>query len=51
MSNNVISFAAWKARHQRKPLVWTYYVVERDPNGRPMLIEVGRKPKLELEPN
>jgi hypothetical protein len=29
--NNVISLAEWKANHQRKPVVWTYYCVVPDP--------------------
>jgi len=50
MSDNVISIAEWLAKHRRKqPVVWTYYVVERDPSGRPVLIKVERKPKLELD--
>ena len=36
---------------QPKPVVWTYYVVEPDPNGGYRLKLVDRKPKLELEPS
>jgi len=48
---NVISLAEWKARHRPKdqPVGWTYYEVERDPSGRPVLIEVERKSRLDRE--
>jgi hypothetical protein len=54
MSENVISIAEWKAKHQRitdqpNPVVWTYYEVVRDPSGGWRLELVDRKPKLELD--
>ena len=30
-SDSVISIAEWKAQHQPKPVVWTYYEVVPDP--------------------
>jgi hypothetical protein len=54
MSENVISIAEWKAKHQRitdqpNPVVWTYYEVVRDPSGGWRLELIDRKPKLELD--
>jgi len=54
MSNNIVSLTDWKATHQRnqdQPVLWSYYVVEPDPDGGYRLVLVDRKPRLELDPD